>query len=124
MHPTRDDESRYNHGVGMKYIISLLAVFFSGVAFSECGGVSCTDVIITRLYVIANGDTIISTSGDESKLSCDAGSFGYITLEKEGNRNYNSTYALLLTSHTTGYPIWVRASEAGACKIIYIVSDK
>ena len=108
----------------MKYLISLLAMFFSGVTFSECGGVSCTDVKITRLYVTANGDTVISTSGDESKLSCDAGSSGYITLEQGGNRNYNSTYALLLASHTTGYPIWVRTSEAGACKIIYIVSDK
>lgn len=46
------------------------------------------------------------------------------TLEQEGNRNYNSTYVLLLTSHTAGYLICVRASEAGACKIIYIFSDK
>jgi len=89
---------------------------------AECEGHSCVDVKITRLYVQADGDTIISTSGDESKLSCDSGSDGYITLDYD-SKNYKEIYSLLLTVHTMGKAVWVRTTTSGACKIFYVVSD-
>ncbi|WP_435274578.1 hypothetical protein ACMAZF_14995 [Psychrobium sp. nBUS_13] len=108
----------------MKYfILTIIFFFFSNNAIAHCTGNSCTNVKITRIYVNPDNNTVISTSGDESKLNCDAGKNGYITLDPNG-KNYNSTYSLLLTAHTTEHPIWVRTSAAGSCKVVYVVSDK
>lgn len=104
-------------------ILVLLVVVFASNAVAECNGVSCVDVKVTRLYVSADGDTVISTSGDESRLACDAGSAGYIKLDANAS-NYSSTYALLLAAHTTEHPLWIRTADTGACKIMYVVSDK
>jgi hypothetical protein len=107
----------YNYGVNMNYrVFSLLSVIFVNNAFAACNGVSCSDVKITRLYVTANGNTVISTSGDESKLTCNAGSSGYISLDPNSS-NYNSTYSLLLTAHTTEHPIWIRTTDSGSCQL-------
>lgn len=105
------------------FLFILLAAVFSANAIAECIVGSCTGVKITRMYVTADGGTIISTSGDESKLSCDAGNSGYINLDILA-KNYNATYSLLLTAHTTGHPVWVRTTESGQCQVIYVVSDK
>ncbi|MEY8198704.1 MAG: hypothetical protein RPS47_05645 [Colwellia sp.] len=109
----------------ISFLLSLM-IFFSSAAFSECGGGSCTDVKITRMFISADGNSVIGTSGDESKLSCDAGSKGYITLDKDTSENYNAVYALLLAAHTTEHPMRIRTNESenDACKIIYVVSDK
>ncbi|MDK1311239.1 hypothetical protein [Pseudoalteromonas ardens] len=108
----------------MKYsVFLLLPLIFSGNALATCGGVSCTGVKITRIVVESDGGTVISTSGDESKLSCDAGSNGYIKLDPS-SKNYDSVYSLILTAHTTEHPIWVRTTDSGVCKLIYAVSDK
>lgn len=101
----------------------LVTSIFTSNVFAGCDGVSCTGVKITRLVITTDGDTVISTSGDESKLSCNAGKNGYLTLRPNAS-NYNSVYALLLTAHTTGHPLWVRTSESGACHILYVASDK
>ncbi|MBQ4837221.1 hypothetical protein [Pseudoalteromonas luteoviolacea] len=109
----------------MKFIFltAALASLFSFNAAAECAGVSCTNVKITRIVTIAKGGVSVSTSGDESKLSCNAGSSGYIKLRPEDS-NYNAVYSLLLTAHTTGHPIWIRTSESGECSLVYAVSDK
>lgn len=104
-------------------LISLIAALWSVSVFSECGTGSCTGIQITRMYVTPSGKTVISTSGDESKLRCDAGTGNYISMDVD-QKNYNSTYALLLTAHTTGDLISVRTTETGSCEILYIVSDK
>ncbi len=103
---------------------SMLLLFFSANAIADCSGHSCTGVSISRLIVEANGDAVISTSGDESKLGCDAGRYGYIRL-KTDSKNYQATYSLLLSAHITGSSLWVRTSNAGTtCEVNYIVSDK
>lgn len=108
----------------MKYLLSIVLIaIFSVPVMADCVGNSCTGVKITRMYVTADGGTTISTSGDESKLNCDAGNAGYIELDSSV-KNYNATYALLLTAHTTGHPVWVRTSDSGNCQVIYVVSDK
>ncbi|WP_086932875.1 hypothetical protein [Agarilytica rhodophyticola] len=107
----------------MKYLLVIFGIFLAGDVFAGCSGLSCTNVTITRLYVTADGDTRISTSGDERGLSCDAGSQGYITISP-WVRNYDAIYKLLLSAHTDNRPIWVRMSESGPCKLIYVVSDK
>ncbi|MGR3972042.1 hypothetical protein [Shewanella sp. 1180_01] len=108
----------------MKKIVFLilLSIFSTGL-FAECAGHQCSNVKITRMYISPSGDTIISTSGDESKLSCDAGTSGYLSMAVE-QKNYNATYSLILMAHSTGHPIAIRTTESGSCKIQYVVSDK
>ena len=92
--------------------------------FADCNGHSCTDVLITRLIVEADGSTVISTSGDESRLDCDEGKNGYIRLNT-GSENYHATYSLLLSSHTLEHPLWIRTNnDESACQLVYVVSDK
>lgn len=106
-----------------KLVLIILGLLTTTSAIAECGGVSCVDERITRIYVNADGDTLISTSGDETKLSCTPSSNKYITLEKSST-NYDATYSLLLMAHTTEHPIWVRTNSSGDCKLVYAVSDK
>jgi hypothetical protein len=111
-------------GVNMKNILCASVLFiFSSNLFANCDAESCVGVKVTRMYVTANGDTKISTSGDESRLSCNAGRKGYIALDPN-SKNYKATYSLLLTAHTTDHPIWVTTSTSGPCNVIYVVSDK
>lgn len=107
----------------LRTIPLIIGLVWSCQAVAVCSGGSCKDVTITRLYVTADGDTVISTSGDESQLSCSAGPSGYIKL-RSTSTNYNATYSLLLASHISQDPIWVRASDSGDCTIVYLVSDK
>ncbi len=111
-------------------MLKLLAIVFAVLVISPlsqaaCNQTSCTDVLITRLYVTPSAQTVIGTSGDESQLSCNAGPNGYITL-RIGQQNYNATYSLLLAAHTTGSPVWVRTTthSSGSCDVLYVVSDK
>lgn len=106
-------------------LVFLFLLLIAPLGRAACNTTSCTDVLITRMYVTPSGHSIISTSGDESQLSCNAGSNGYITL-RTGQSNYNATYALLLAAHTSQSPVWVRATThaSGSCDVLYVVSDK
>lgn len=106
-----------------KIIPLIIGLVWAGQAVAACSGNSCKDVTITTLYVTADGDSVISTSGDESQLSCSAGASGYIKL-KSSSTNYNATYSLLLAAHISQSPLWVRASDSGECTIGYLVSEK
>jgi hypothetical protein len=108
----------------MKFsIVIFLSLIFTSNAFSACSAVSCTGVKITRIVVTVDGSTSIGTSGDESKLSCEAGSAGYIKLLPDA-KNYSAVYSLILTAHTTEHPLWLRTTDSGVCTLIYAVSDK
>lgn len=107
--------------------IGLLTALFvtSNPALSECAGFNCSNVLVTRIVVRPyNANVQIRTSGDESKLTCDAGSGNYLNIGSD-QVNYDSTYSLLLTAHTTQSPISIRTNGDGSsCVIQYIVSDK
>ncbi|WP_185964271.1 hypothetical protein [Aliikangiella marina] len=111
----------------LKRVLILLtvavAVTFSGEVLANCKNGQCTNVKITRMYVTPSGKTVIGTSGDESKLLCDAGSSGHISMEPE-QKNYEATYSLILMAHTTDHNITIRTSESGSCYVKYVVSDK
>lgn len=104
-----------------KWLLTSL-LLLSGQSLADCSGVHCTNVKITRLVITESGISV-GTSGDEKKLDCDAGTYDYLKLEL-GHKNYDSIYSLILTSHTTEHPIWLRVSDKGSCKISYVVSDK
>lgn len=108
-----------------KFIIGISFSLLSSFAWAECNGFQCRDVTIDTLYVTTHqtGKAIIGTSGDESQLSCDAGPNGYLTIDFD-DANYEAIYAIMLSSHTTNYPVQVRTSESGDCKVLYIISRK
>lgn len=107
----------------MKYIAFVILVLMSSSVFASCKNGQCTKVKITRMYVTPSGKTVIGTSGDESKLLCDAGNSGYISMEPE-QKNYDATYSLILMAHTTDHAITIRTNESGSCRVQYVVSDK
>lgn len=103
--------------------LSLLFLCIPFIAKAECSGYRCTDVKISRMYVQADGNTLIGTSGTEDNLDCKALSDVYITLGIS-NKNYNATYSLLLAAHTTNQTVQIRTTSSGDCKIVYVVSDQ
>lgn len=105
-------------------IAALLFSLLSFQTFAGCSGHNCTSVKVSRLYINADGHSVIGTSGNEANLTCDAGQGGYIQLDLS-NKNYDAVYSLLLAAHTTEHPIWIRTnSDPSACKVVYVVSDK
>ena len=99
-----------------------LVSIYSSLIYAECSGTNCSDVIVDRLVVRANGNVSIRTSGDETLLSCDSGAKGYLELDRNAT-NYDAMYSLLLAVHTTKKPIWVRTTDSGICEVVYVVSD-
>ncbi|RYV04076.1 hypothetical protein SOPP22_01350 [Shewanella sp. OPT22] len=107
----------------MKCLYFVILTLFSTFVFGNCDGNSCSPVKVTRLVLSSSGDISIGTSGDESKLSCNAGSNNYISLRKT-HENFQNIYALLLASQMSEHSLWIRATNSGACEVIYVVSDK
>lgn len=106
-----------------KITVAISVLSMSLFASADCDGNSCIGVKITRLFVTPEGNSVVGTSGNETLLNCDAGTKGYLTLDSS-SKNYNATYALILASHTTEHPIWLRMNESGTCSIQYVVSDR
>ncbi len=106
----------------MRVVLFFLVFFFSPYGFSDCNGVHCTNVKVTRLVVTDSGISV-GTSGEENQLNCDSGKYNYLKLDSN-SRNYNSIYSLILSAHTIEHPIWIRVSDEPTCKISYVVSDR
>ncbi|GLQ76326.1 hypothetical protein [Vibrio penaeicida] len=105
-------------------IAALLFSLLSFQTFAGCSGHSCTGVKVSRLYVNVDGNAVVSTSGNEANLTCEAGKNGYIHLDP-ASKNYEAVYSLLLTAHIQAHPIWIRTnSDSSMCKVVYVVSDK
>lgn len=85
----------------------------------------CADVFIERLYVESSGTIYVGTSGDESKLNCNAVSGVYVTIPASLGGS-SALYSTLLTAQTTNKKIsvvQVDDHQAG-CIIQYITLDK
>lgn len=108
-----------------KLLLGILVLSLPYLVNAECTGIKCSAVKISRLYVTSDdgGKVAISTSGDESKLECDAGIYGYLVLEPT-QPAFEEIYAFLLASHSTQNPVTIRTSDTGSCKILYVISDK
>lgn len=107
----------------MRIVTFAFISLFSIPVFADCFGHLCNPVKITRLVLSGSGDISVGTSGDETKLSCDAGKGIYIVLRKE-HANFQAIYSLFLTAQTTEHPISIRTTESGVCEVNYVVSDK
>ncbi len=106
-----------------KLIVFLIFSCFSGLTQAECGGHACSQVRIVRLAVSSYGDVKINTTGDESSLSCNADSYGYLSLKKQAE-NFEELYSLLLALKMTDTVIdRIRTTDSGPCEIAYVIHD-
>ena len=113
----------YREKLVLKIFVVFSLVLTASTVYADCAGVSCTLVKINRLVVYTNGDVQINTDGDESLLSCDAGTYGYLTLKKDSS-NFNAVYSFLLTAKTVDKTInRIRVTGAGLCEIAYVIDE-
>ena len=107
----------------LKLISFLLIAFLPSFAYAECTATYCAEVTIEELYVNANGNIFVATSGDESKLTCTTVSGGgtHITL-RTADSNYKEIYSALLASQRAGKKMDIRTDDQNGCNIVYIRS--
>ena len=106
-----------------KSILALtIAGLFTTSAYATCASTACQNVEITNIYVQADGQTFIQTSGDESQLTgCTARAGAYIILSTTAIGK-NQIYSALLTAATTKKKITVQVQADGSseCEIAYL----
>ena len=105
-------------------MVSLLCVF-STLSNADCIGTDCSGVTIDRIYMYPGSSALaFSTSGDESKLDCDANGGRYISLPLNEFAS-KEAYSLILAAHQAQSNFWVKTTGSGTdCKVVYLVSDK
>lgn len=85
------------------------------------GGGACSSVTVDRIYLNAEGNHLIGTSGDESKLNCTAAG-GLLTLDSNRS-NKRDMLALLMLSQVTKQSLSIRLIDNSSnCEITYISS--
>ena len=104
-------------------------MFFIAVAFmpfatyADCSTKSCSKVTVDMLYVQANGNILVGTSGAESNLNCGTASEGYVTL-LQSSSNFEIMYSTLLASRMADRTVRIRIAEnTPGCSISYLVSE-
>lgn len=87
----------------MKIPVKLITLMFLAICSTPskaiCESNSCWDVKIENLYVTAQSNIIVTTSGDESVLPCSGTDGKYVTLNTE-HKNSDYIYSTLLAART------------------------
>jgi len=99
-----------------------VAALFTTSAYATCASTACQNVQITNVYVQADGQTFIQTSGDESQLTgCTARAGAYVIVSTTA-LGKNQIYSALLTAQTTNKAITVQvqADGGGECEVAYL----
>lgn len=108
----------------MKVILLISMFFISFSSFSACTGRSCASEYVDRLYVTANGNIYVGSSGDEKLLNCTAVSNVYMTLNPNAG-NAEEIYSALLAAQSANKRVTIRISEGSSdCSISYITLDR
>jgi len=109
----------------MKKILksALMLGLFTGVLHAECIAAYCTKVQVERLYVVANGDILIETSGNELALNCTSGGNGYFSIPNS-HSSKNIFYSMLLTAKTTKAKLFLAPiASSPICELSYMYTD-
>ena len=102
---------------------ALSITLLTGFLQAECIGTYCTKVTVERLYVVANGDILIETSGNELNLNCTSGGNGYFTIPNE-HTSKNIFYSMLLTAKTTKEKLFLAPIAASPiCELSYMYTN-
>lgn len=115
----------------MKKTSILLSTFvfislFPLLTNAGCGGNSCTNVYVDKLYVNANSSELvyIGTSGDETQLDCEAHAGVYAILDSNQG-NADKIYSTLLAAQLANKKVRIRvATNTVGCKVAYITLDR
>ena len=105
----------------MKFGISTVLAASALVAASAqagCGGNACTDVKVTLVYTNGYDSTWLSTSGDESALSCTASSNLLQITPTVSKADW--LFSTVLSAYYSGAPINVRLNDSGPCVVAYV----
>lgn len=106
-----------------KFLLALtIAGLFTTSAYATCASTACQNVEITNVYIQADGQTFIQTSGDESQLTgCTARANAYVILSATAVGK-NQLYSALLTAATTKQKITVMVTPNtnGECEVAYL----
>ena len=108
------------HAIGA--FIAATTALAGGDALAQCGGNSCANVKVERLYVRNAPEIYVSTTGDESELNCQPIEDRYIEL-RPSHPHSDKIYSMLLSAKLADHDIWIRVREApnSGCSILYTV---
>lgn len=103
----------------VRFIIFACVMTFATASFADCNPISCSGVYVDMLYVKAEGEHRVATSGDERLLNCNAVSDVYVTLPKSENEDV--LISTLMTAQATDRKVTVRIREnTNNCEVIYV----
>jgi hypothetical protein len=108
-----------------KFILTMMAFYFSCSIHAQCIPDHCGGVYVERLYVESSGTIYIGTSGDESKLNCQAVAGVYVTIPPT-HKGAQALYSMLLTAQAANKvlsTIQVDDNQPG-CIVQYITLDR
>ncbi len=125
MHLVLDGEGVISKERIVRLLVCVILLVVSAFSKADCGGEDCSGVTIDRIYLVPSAALLrFSTTGDESKLDCNANGDKYITLEM-GLDYSKEAYALILAAHQAQSTFWVKTTGADTvCEVVYLVSDK
>lgn len=104
-------------------IVALSCTLLPLATMADCAGYNCSNVKIKRLVVYLNGDVNVSTDGNESYLTCETDTYGYLRLPSS-SPNFDAAYSMLLSAKMADIPVArIRTTESGQCEIIYLFQE-
>lgn len=103
--------------------VAMLATLAASNADAECGPTACTGYV-DQIYVEANGDLYVRTSGNELLANCTPNSGVFLHLPG-GATKFKEIYALLLTAQAQDRQVTLRIIDSSnPCTISWASLDR
>jgi hypothetical protein len=107
----------------MKKSITLFTLsLLSSTAIADCLTNICTDVYVQQIYIRSGGENLIQTSGDETKLTCQADSNIFLSIPQDGNQK--DMLSVLLAAQMANKKVSIRLGNTGSCKVAYMYINR
>lgn len=103
-------------------LLALSSLLAPQIAAAECGGGECHAVKISYMYVASQYATWVSTTGDESLLSCTPNQGNLLKVNPTDSKS-DWLYTFLLTAHLQNLTVYVRLNpDLPECTIAYVTT--
>ena len=94
------------------------------MASGECVPHICQDVYVEKLYPNTSGLVYVATSGDETKLDCNAESGVYLSFDLSDPAG-DAYYSTLLAAQISERKVSIRiVNGSQGCKVQYMTHDR
>ncbi|MDR6984476.1 hypothetical protein J2X32_003120 [Rheinheimera pacifica] len=108
----------------LKLVLGVALSIFSGLSYADCISYICQNVYVDKLYTNTSGIVYVATSGDETKLDCNAESNVYLTFNLSDPAG-DVYYSTLLAAQISDRKVSIRiVNGSQGCKIAYITHDR